>query len=111
MEHTYRSLYKKLKNYYIKNDEEYVQFINVLHNKENEIDFLKVRLFYTDYDYEFAHLSKIIERICFDIYFIKKIIKNYEILLASKQIYSYDNDILLYPILEESNYDLELIKD
>jgi hypothetical protein len=107
MEHSYRSIYKKLKKYYIQTEYEYIHFINVLHNKEIEIDFLKVQLFYTHYDNEFIHISKIIDRINFDIYFLKKIIKNYEFMKNYNNTFSYQNDILLYPIIEESNYDLE----
>ena len=110
MNNNNRSLYKKLKNHYIKNNNEYLYFKNLLYNKENEVDFLKIQLFYTNYDEEYNDIVKIMDRINFDIYFIKKIIKNYEFLLTYQTHYSFDNDILLYPILEESNSDLELVK-
>ena len=111
MNNNNRSLYKKLKNHYIKNNNEYLHFKHLLSNKENEVDFLKIQLFYTNYDAEYTHILKIMDRINFDIYFIKKIIKNYEFLITYQTYYSFDNDILLYPILEESNYDLELVQN
>ena len=111
MDTHHRSLYKKLKNHYIKNNNEYLHFKQILYNKEREVDFLKIQLFYTNYDDEYTHILKIMDRINFDIYFIKKIIKNYEFLITYQTHYSFDNDILLYPIIEESNYDLELVQN
>ena len=108
-----RSLYKKLKNHYIKNTNEYLYFKDLLSNKENNVDFLKIQLFYTNYDDEYNHILKIIEKVEFDIYLIKKIINTYEFQLNYHNKYyqySYEKDVMLYPILEESNYDLELVK-
>ena len=107
----HQSLYKKIKNYEIKNYREYDYFNQILTNKENDIDFLKVRIFYTDYDDEFSDISKIIEKLQLDIYFLRKILKKFEFFAQYKNYYSYENDILLYPIIEESNYDIELIQN
>ncbi len=107
----HQSLYKKIKNYEIKNYYEYIHFKQILTNKENDIAFLQVRIFYTDYDDEFTDIAKIIEKLQLDIYFLRKKLKKFEFFAQYKNYYSYENDILLYPIIEESNYDLELVQN